>query len=82
LLYLTNTIDKMIHIAHSNHHHHNKNASHLANSTSNLMYESRFTAPILVNEGVSIANSNDPNCWCKKWSFGEKVDKNFDEYLR
>ena len=74
----------MIHTSHSCNNH-NKNASHLANSsTSNLMFESRFTVPIVVNNDMklSLANLNDPKCWCKKWSFDDKGNKNFDEYLR
>ena len=49
----------------------------------NLVYQSTFTVPVLTSDELSLLqNSNNSNCWCKKWSFAEADEKNFEEYLK
>ncbi len=49
---------------------------------SNLVYNSTFTEPVIINHQIKGETSNNSKCWCKKWSFDKNDDKTFEEYLR
>ena len=76
-------LDKMFQNAHCCHNQsHNKNASQVMNSNiPKLVYETRFTSPIVVSEEANLGLVSS-DCWCKKWSFKENDGQNFEDYLR